>query len=131
MMNITIEALNMKTIINWFEIPVQDLERATAFYEAVFAAKFQRETMSGMEMAIFPHEKPHPGGALLKADTFKPSAQGSVIYLHAPDLSAMLERVAKAGGECVLGPQELPDNIGTFALIIDSEGNRVGLHQSA
>ncbi|TNV20765.1 VOC family protein [Buttiauxella sp. B2] len=121
----------MNTIINWFEIPVQDLERATAFYEAVFTTKFHRETMSGMEMVIFPHEKPHPGGALLKADTFKPSTQGSVVYLHAPDLNTMLERVVKAGGECVFGPQELPDDIGTFALIVDSEGNRVGLHQPA
>ncbi|WP_310606492.1 VOC family protein [Buttiauxella brennerae] len=119
----------MDTIINWFEIPVQDLERATAFYEAVFATEFRRESMSDMEMAIFPHTKPNPGGALLKSDAFKPAAQGTVVYLHAPDLAAMLERVVKAGGECVFGPQELPDDIGTFALIVDSEGNRVGLHQ--
>ena len=121
----------MNTIINWFEIPAQDLERATAFYEAVFTAKFHRESIPGMEMAIFPHDKPNPGGALLKADAFKPSAQGSVVYLHASDLTTMLERVAKAGGECVFGPQVLPDDIGTFALILDSEGNRVGLHQPA
>lgn len=121
----------MNTIINWFEIPVQDLERATAFYEAVFAAKFKRESMSGMEMAIFPYQEPHPGGALLKGDAFRPSAQGTVVYLHAPDLTVALERVAKAGGECVFGPQVLPDDIGSIALIIDSEGNRVGLHQPA
>jgi len=121
----------MSTIISWFEIPVQDLERATEFYQAVFAADFKRESMGGMEMAIFPHQKPNPGGALLKADTFTPSAQGTVVYLHAPDLTAMLTRVSKAGGECVFGPQVLPDDIGTFALIVDSEGNRVGLHQPA
>ena len=121
----------MSTIINWFEIPVADLERATAFYEAVFAAEFKRESMSGMDMAVFPYEDPHPGGALLKADVFKPSAQGTVVYLHAPDLTAMLTRVSKAGGECVFGPQVLPDNIGTIALIVDTEGNRVGLHQPA
>ena len=33
--------------------------------------------------------------------------------------------------ECVFGPLELPDGIGTIALFIDSEGNRVGLHQPA
>jgi predicted enzyme related to lactoylglutathione lyase len=37
--------------------------------------------------------------------------------------------VNSAGGNCVFGPLELADDIGTIALFMDSEGNRIGLHQ--
>ncbi|ECT6257683.1 VOC family protein, partial [Salmonella enterica subsp. enterica serovar Idikan] len=52
-------------------------------------------------------------------------------YLHTVDLLASIERVALAGGKCVLEPMVPGDDIGTIALFIDSEGNRIGLHQPA
>ncbi len=121
----------MNSIINWFEIPTQDLDRAVAFYEHALELSFYRETVSGIDMALFPYEKPATGGALVKADMFTPSDKGTVIYLHTPDLNAALERVTKAGGKTTFGPVVLPEDIGSIALIIDSEGNRVGLHQPA
>lgn len=121
----------MNSIINWFEIPAHDLDRAVIFYQHALELSFYRETVEGIDMAIFPHEKPATGGALVKAEMFTPSDKGSVVYLYAPDLAAALERVAKAGGKIVFGPVVLPQDIGSIALIIDSEGNRVGLHQPA
>lgn len=121
----------MKNVINWFEIPVAQMDRAIAFYEPVMQVSLRRENMDCAELAVFPHQDPSPGGALAKFDGITPSAQGAIIYLHTDDLAATLERVATAGGQCVFGPLELGQDIGTIALFTDSEGNRVGLHQPA
>ena len=121
----------MKSIINWFEIPVTDMERAIAFYEPVMGLSLRREKMDFADLAVFPYDDPAAGGALAKFDGIAPSLQGAIIYLHTDDLAATLERVATAGGQCVFGPLELGQDIGTIALFTDSEGNRVGLHQPA
>lgn len=121
----------MNTLINWFELPVQQLDRAVAFYEHVLDGEFRRETVANIEMAVFPHVKPATGGALVQGAMFTPVSGGAVVYLATADLSLALERVQEKGGECCFGPQVLPHDIGTIALIIDSEGNRVGLHQPA
>ena len=121
----------MKNVINWFEIAVEDLDRAVMFYEAVMAVSLRRENMSGFDMAIFPHDPAFPGGALVKCAQMKPSTQGAVLYLHTDDIAATLKRVTESGGECAFGPQILPNDIGTIALFADTEGNRIGLHQPA
>lgn len=117
----------MKGLINWLEIPVADMARATAFYERVFDTRLKRETMAGSDMAVFAGME--PGGALVHGESFVPSNQGCLPYLHAPDLPDLLARVDAAGGKTVFGPLQLPDDIGHIAHIIDSEGNRIGLHQ--
>ena len=121
----------MNNVINWFEIPVADMDRAVAFYEPVMQVTLKRENMECAEMAVFPYQDPAPGGALAKFDSVKPSDQGCIIYLHTDNLAATLDRVNSAGGSCAFGPLELADDIGTIALFIDSEGNRIGLHQPA
>lgn len=72
----------MSNIINWFEIPVTDFERAVKFYEQVFQATFRREDMDNMQMAIFPYQEPQPGGALVKFEHYRPSADGTIVYLQ-------------------------------------------------
>jgi predicted enzyme related to lactoylglutathione lyase len=51
--------------INWFEIPCEDLDRATTFYEKVLGTKMDRET-SGESMAIFASQPKGTGGTLVK-----------------------------------------------------------------
>lgn len=94
----------MNNVINWFEIPVAEMDRAVAFYEPVMQVTLRREKMDCIEMAVFPHEDPAPGGALAKFDGVKPSDQGCIIYLHTDNLAATLDRVNSAGGSCVFGP---------------------------
>lgn len=119
----------MKSVINWFEIPVADMDRAIKFYEPVMQVALRRGRWTWLSWRFFPHEDPATGGALAKFDGVTPSSQGAIIYLHTDNLAATLDRIASAGGECVFGPLELPQGIGTIALFTDSEGNRVGLHQ--
>ncbi len=120
--------------INWFEIPVSDIDRAQRFYEAVFVSPLRRESM-GPEttLAVFPYEQYGVGGCLFaNAGGPKPSVDGAVVYLNAePSLDAALARAEAAGGRVMLPRTELPEGMGCFAHIADSEGNRVGLHALA
>jgi predicted enzyme related to lactoylglutathione lyase len=118
----------MKNVINWFEIPAVDMERAVRFYEAVFDTKLKREDAPGSQMAVFPHgERNDPGGALVKRGG-KPSTSGTLVYLDAKgDLDAAIARAEKAGGRVAVPKTEIgPD--GAFAIVVDTEGNAVGLH---
>jgi uncharacterized protein len=116
--------------INWFEIPSLDLARAKGFYESVFLQTMKIEPMGpDAQMAVFNYETTGVGGCLAHAAHIKPNADGVVIYLNAnPSLDAALARVAQAGGKIVLPRTELPEGMGCFALFIDCEGNRIGLH---
>lgn len=116
-----------KSVPAWFEIPTADLERAVRFYETVLETSFGREDMGPMRMAVFPNEKPAPTGALVRAEGYEPADSGTVVYLNLDDIRPVLRRVAPAGGSVLQPLTELPDGMGVFAQIRDSEGNRVGL----
>jgi len=115
--------------INWFEIPARDLDRAEAFYGQVLAQPLKRQTMSGETFSVFPSSEEGVAGCLVAGGAAMTSDHGTLVYLNAePSLDAALQRVEKAGGRIVLPRTELPEGMGCFAHIVDSEGNRVGLH---
>ena len=119
----------MASVINWFEIPANDFPRAVKFYENVFDTQLKQEDMGDLTMGVFPAGETTIHGALVKGEGFAPSDKGSVVYLNAPNLDAVLERVNGSGGQCVFGPMTLPDHKGRNAHIVDTEGNRIGLHE--
>jgi predicted enzyme related to lactoylglutathione lyase len=119
-----------KSVPAWFEIPAADFERAVGFYEKLLDTKLHREEMGPMSLAMFPHEKPHPTGAVIRKDGHAPSENGSVIYLNVADIRPVLARTEKVGGDVLLPLTALPDEAGVFAQIRDSEGNRVGLYSA-
>ena len=114
----------------WFEIPVLDMDRAQTFYEALLAAPMRREAMGPKTLAMFGYADSSVGGCLLAgADVPAPSTGGTLVYLNAePSLDAVLARVHAAGGSIATPKQRLPGDMGCFAHITDTEGNRVGLH---
>jgi predicted enzyme related to lactoylglutathione lyase len=115
--------------LSWFEIAASDLGRATRFYETVLGRALKSETMGNSTMSVFPYEQPGVGGCVIAADGHTPSLGGTVIYLNAgPKIDDALARVAKAGGKVALPKTALPGDMGFYAHMIDSEGNRVGLH---
>jgi uncharacterized protein len=117
--------------INWFEIPVRDMDRAQAFYERMLGKSLRRELMgSSCMLAVIPYEQPGVGGALMAgSEAPQPATQGALVYLNAePSLDAALERAVAAGGTITMPRVELPDGMGSFAHVLDTEGNRIGLH---
>jgi uncharacterized protein len=123
--------LHMNTAINWFEIATTDLQRAQRFYETVLGCSLRREPMGEGEGAVFPYAPGDGvGGALVGgAQAGATGAGGCLVYLNAgASLDAVLARVPSAGGQVALPSQALPPGMGFFAHILDTEGNRVGLH---
>lgn len=125
----------MEHALDWFEIPVADMDRAIRFYETASARKLRREASGGpgQELAVFQmKDEDAVKGALLSAPHARPSTQGAIVYLNAaPAIDAWLERAQQAGGKVLLGKTALPDGMGFFAHVLDTEGNRVGLHSRA
>ncbi|MFL6663475.1 MAG: VOC family protein [Rhizobacter sp.] len=119
-----------RSALNWFEIPVRDMDRAQAFYEKLLDTTLRREQMGEQTLSVFRYEEnAGTGGCLLQAGPMQPSAQGTIVYLNAePSLDAALARVEAAGGRIVTPKVQLPGDMGAFAHIVDTEGNRVGLH---
>lgn len=121
-------------VITWFEIPVENIERAKTFYETILDLQLVKRNDGGDEALFFPYNPAvvqatsgRVTGVLSKSDKNKPSASGTVVYINAsPDLQLVVDRVEKAGGKVVVPRIEIP--AGYIALIIDSEGNKVGLH---
>lgn len=124
----------MRNAINWFEIPAANFERAVAFYRAILGHELRTGPFGGVMHAFFPADEGGVAGAIIAAATApgsdaNPGHAGPIIYLNAGDqLEAIVARVAAAGGQVLAPPTPIPPQ-GAVAIIRDSEGNRVGLHQ--
>ena len=121
----------MKPASNWFDLPSLDFDRARTFYETVLGVSFpvQPPAREGeVRMAFFPDAS--PGGAIVHDPRLRPGVDGPVVYLNVNGaLDACVARVEAAGGK-VLVPVTGIGEHGRIALLIDSEGNRVGLHDA-
>ena len=120
----------LKSAINWFEIPATNFERAVRFYSEIYAFDMPSRDMGHIRMGFFQHEPGAGiGGAVVAGDGCIPSQSGSKLYLNGgSDLITVLDRVEAAGGTIVIGKKQISPEIGYFAIIIDTEGNRVYLH---
>ena len=119
----------MKNAINWFEIPVVDLDRARKFYSEVLSITLQTMDFGQLKMAAFPTDGTGVSGALCQGEWYKPGRDGVVVYLNAgDDLSVPLAKVEAAGGAVIMAKKQISEEYGFMAMITDSEGNRVALH---
>ena len=114
--------------INWFEIPCEDLDRATTFYETLLGTSMQR-IGSDIPMSFFSAEMTGTRGTLVKRPFQKPGRGGTMVYLNCDGkLDAVLARVPVAGGLVLMPKTAVPGGHGHFACLRDSEGNHIGLH---
>lgn len=120
---------NTKIAINWFEIPVGNLDRASKFYSVVFETELvPMETPGGKIMAFQNGET--PVGALSPCDGNAPSSNGAMLYFDADgDIDGTLKRVEAAGGKVIV-PNTAIGPYGYMAHFADTEGNRVALHSA-
>ena len=120
----------LKSAINWFEVPALDFDRAVRFYSEICAYDMPTRDTGHIKMGFFQHQPGvGTGGAVVHGEHYVPSQNGTKIYLNAgADLSTVLERVTDAGGTVVMGKTQISPEIGYFAIIEDTEGNYVYLH---
>ena len=126
----------MKTNVGcWFEIPVENMDRAVKFYETVFNFKIDVQNFGVLLMGWFPFAKdknaPNSGGSLIyNPDHYKPSVNGALIYFasQTDDVNDELSRVENAGGKLIVKKTQITEEIGYMGAFIDSEGNRIAVH---
>ncbi len=118
--------------VGWFEIYVKDIERAKAFYEAVFDVKLQKLPQSGSSlenMWAFPMHRDGSGstGALAQMNGAPVGAGGTIIYFVSKDCAATAKRATKHGGKIMKDKFSIGE-YGNVALIADPDGNVIGAH---
>ena len=119
----------MANVINWFEIPAKNFDRACDFYSEVLDGEVNKMEAMGMKCGFLPGTEPDSvGGGIMTGEGYEPSDKGSIVYLNGgDDLNTPLGRVEKAGGKVVMPKTAIGEN-GFMAHFIDTEGNRVALH---
>lgn len=116
--------------VRWFEIYVQDGQRAKAFYEAVFQLKLRKLDTPNMDYWSFPDmimDKAGTSGAIVKMDGVPSGGNSTIIYFACEDCAVEAERVVDAGGKIHKGKTSI-GQYGFIALALDTEGNMIGLH---
>ncbi len=114
----------------YFEIPVNDIDRAIKFYKTVFKFDFDKEVIDNNEMALFPFADTSSGisGALAKGKIYVPTKNGVVLYFNTENMDETLKLATENGGH-ILYPKT-DNGIGLVAEFEDIEGNRIALFQS-
>jgi predicted enzyme related to lactoylglutathione lyase len=121
----------MVNTLNWFEIPATDFARAKAFYAKVLDVQIQDDPNPNTQYAYLPSDPKNGafGGAIASGPNYVPSMTGTTIYLDGGnDLSGPLSRVESAGGKVIVPKTSIGENRGYIAMIIDTEGNKIGFH---
>ena len=113
----------------WFEIYVQDMQRAKAFYECVFAVQLQKLEMPELEMWAFPMQEDGTGamGVLAKMEGCPSGGNSTLVYFACEDCAVEATRAAANGGSIFKEKMSIGEH-GFIALVYDTEGNMIGLH---
>jgi uncharacterized protein len=121
--------------VRWFEIYVQDMERAKRFYESVLKVKLEQikspKTMDNppLELWGFPSNMEEYGvsGALVKMEGAASDAVGTIVYFASDDCAIEEKRIPKHGGTIQRGKTSIGD-YGFIVIGVDTEGNLFGVH---
>jgi predicted enzyme related to lactoylglutathione lyase len=120
--------------VGWFEIYVNDMARAKKFYESVFEVKLTNlqnpaTEEKNIEMWAFTGDKDIYGapGSLVKIKGFGAGNNSVIIYFTCKDCAVEEKRFEKFGGKIHQSKMAIGE-YGFISLVIDSEGNMIGLH---
>lgn len=126
--------MKAKNPVTWFEIHVDNMERARKFYETVLNIQLHELPTLGtinadMEILAFPIDRNGSGaaGALVKLSKFKAGGNSTILYFTSEDCAIEEARIEKVGGK-VLQPKQSVGEHGYMVLAIDTEGNTIGVH---
>ncbi len=118
-----------RNAVGWFEIYVDDMERAKKFYEAVFAVTLDHLEMPEVEMWSFPMNAEASGasGALIRMEGHGAGGNSTLVYFNCDDCAVEESRVEPNGGEIFKSKFSIGEH-GFISLAYDTEGNMFGLH---
>ena len=116
-------------LVVWFEIYVQDMARAKTFYESVFGVQLAKLDSPEIEMWAFPMQAERYGasGALVRMPGFPSGTNSVLVYFSCTDCAVEAVRAASSGGKVEKEKFSI-GQYGYISLVIDTEGNRIGLH---
>ena len=125
------KANRMENLISIVEIPVTDFSRAVTFYQSVLGVKIEEMEMDDVKMGVFPSNGETVNVVLAKGKDYQPANGGALVYLNAgKDLKLVLDKISKNGGKVIIPKTVISPEMGFFALFIDTEGNKLGLHSA-
>lgn len=119
----------MHNPVGWFEIYVDDMNRARTFYESVFDVQLTKLESAGLELWAFPMDSNTYGapGALLRMPGFAAGNNSVIVYFRCGDCAVEAAKAEKAGGRIQKAKMSI-GQYGHIALVVDTEGNMIGLH---
>lgn len=119
----------MTNPVGWFEIYVQDIQRAKRFYEQVLAIKLDQLPVPDIEMWAFPNDMTQygAGGTLVCIPGMSSGGNSTLVYFSCQDCAVEESRVKEAGGQVQRSKMSI-GQYGFISLIFDTEGNMLGLH---
>ena len=118
----------IKDYVSWFEIPAVDFQQAVDFYNHIFGIEMEQNITEINAMAFFPTTS-GIGGSIIAGQGYVPSDCGPLIYLNGgKDLNNVLNKVEEAGGRVVMPKTLISEEMGYFAIFIDSQGNKLALY---
>jgi uncharacterized protein len=126
-------ATQAKNPFTWIEIYVEDMSRAQKFYETVLQINMVPMQAPGessdLEMLSFPwaEGETNISGALCKSSEMKPGTGGTLVYFTCDDCAAETSRVEDAGGQVLQQKFQIGEH-GFCSIVMDTEGNAIGLH---
>ena len=118
-----------RNAVGWFEIYVQDVNRAKSFYEQTFGVVLERIESPVLEMWAFPGgpDKFGAAGALVKMAGKDSGVGGTLVYFPGDDCETMARSAVANGGRLMRGKMSI-GQYGFISLVYDTEGNLIGLH---
>ncbi len=123
--------MSKSNAVGWFDIYVNDMNRALKFYEKVLVQKLEKiqDPTGETNMMSFAGVMTSYGaaGALVKSEYARPGVGGTMIYFSVQDCLQNEELVVPAGGKVIRSKFSI-GNFGWVTICEDTEGNMFGLN---
>ena len=121
----------MPNQVAFFEIGGRDASGLGEFYKDLFGWKVEQYGKSGAGTDFY-YVEPQDGGiggGIMQTAGEMPTNY-VMFYVGVEDLKATLEKVESLGGQTVVPPMPIPNDMGHIAVFMDPQENVIGLHSN-
>ncbi len=119
----------MENLLNWFEIPATNFDRAVSFYRNVLKLEINEKEMFGTKMGFFASDDKNVSGSIVQGEGYSPSTNGVLMYLNGgKDLQNVLNRIETNQRKVLVPKTQISPEMGYFGIFMDTEGNKMAIH---